>query len=306
MNSKNIDTNLFQRFMNAYSSVSGKANYSASIEKLKDADAVVVLGTRVASDNQKLYEALKLISEKNMAKVVYAHPIEDVAMSNIASQFIKYEPGSEEGVLALLAYHLLKSIDLPESQRAFLDDLDLGYLEAESNIGEEEFEDLLKLFENSKNKVVVVGNDVMAHDRAENIAKICAMIEQNSEFSLLVDSHNEEERSQFHAIEINGKIEEVEDLAEYNGTVIYNLNPTQKSESALRGSEQFARAARISDGDYISILFAGLTINREFKIDSQLKGTIAINPTFDVAIDSRRYKFERSQINKINQRVRVS
>ena len=64
---------------------------------------------------------------------------------------------------------------------------------------------------------------------------------------------------------------------------------------------QFAQAAKISDGDFISVSFGGQTINREFKIEDDLKGTIALNPTFDLAVDASRYKFERSRINKINQ-----
>jgi len=306
MNSENTDAKLFQRFMNAYSSISGKAHYSGSVDKVKDAGIAIVLGTRIASDSPDLYETLQLLSKKDVSNIVYAHPIEDIAMTNISTQFMKYEPGSEEGVLALLAYHLLKDVDLPKSQRAFLDDLDLAYLEAESNTGEEEFEEIVRLVEKSNNKVLIVGNDLMAHNRAVNIAKICALIEQNSQFSLLVVSDSQEKISESNSIDTNAEFEEIEDLPEYNGTVIYNLNPSQKSESCLCGSAQFARAARISDGDYVSILFAEQTINREFKIDTNLKGTIAINPTFDIAVQTQRYKFERSEINKINQRVRVS
>lgn len=306
MNSKNIDASLFQRFMNAYSSISGQVHYSGSIENVKDADAIVLIGAKIASDSPNLYETLKLVSKKESSKIVYAHPIEDAAMQKISTQFMKYEPGSEEGVLALLAYHILKDVNLSEMERTFLDDLDLAYLEAESNTGEEEFDELIESVGKSNKRVLIVGNDLMAHHRAENIAKICAMIEKNSAFSLLIVSDSQEVIGQDSSKECLVELEEVEDLPEYNGTVIYNLNPTETSESSLLGSAQFAQAARISDGDYVSIVFAGQAIEREFKIDNELKGTIAINPTFDINVEARRYKFERSEIKKINQRVRVS
>ncbi|QSZ40944.1 hypothetical protein GJV85_02050 [Sulfurimonas aquatica] len=300
MSSKNLDLELFQRFMNAYSSISARKDYRGSLDKVKESDAIIVLGTRISSESPELYDSLKIASEKNYAKILYAHPIEDVSMQGIATQFMKYEAGSEEGVIALFANYILENSVLPEDKRAFLNDLDLGNLEAESNIGEEEFEGMIQLFENSKSKIIIIGNDVMAHDRAENIAKLCALIENNSEFSLLVIPDERNEISLSSLSEVDGELEKVEELPEFNGTVIYNINRLEDSDSRLRGSEQFARAAKISDGDFISISFAGLTINREFKIENELKGTIALNPTFDIAVDTRRYKFERSEINKIN------
>lgn len=263
---------------------------SKILDKIKDADALIVLGTRISTESPELYNALSIASEKNAAKVVYAHPIEDAAMKNVATQFMKYEPGSEEGVIALLAYHLLKDANLSEDKRAFLGDLDLGYLEAESNIGEEEFEEMTQSFKNSKNKVLIIGDDVIAHERAANIAKLCALIEKNSEFYFLSSING-----------VDGELEEIEELPEFNGTVIYHSNPLESSDDSLRGSAQFARAAKISNGDFISISFDGQTVNREFKVDNDLKGTIALNPTFDITVDARRYKFERSEINKINQ-----
>lgn len=299
MSFTNVDGRLFQRFMNAYSSVSGKENYSGSLEKVKSADAVIVLGTRIATDSPELHNALRVASEKNGAKVVYTHPIEDVAMQNIATQFMKYEPGSEEGVLALLAYYLLADADLSEDKRAFLDDLDLAYLEAESNTGEEEYEEIIESFSTSKSKVLIVGDDVMAHDRAENIAKLCALIETNSEFSLLVVSSDTQSVDVSHNNEVNSDLEEIEELPEFNGCVIYNTQPLTSSDNTLRGSAQFARAAKIADGDFISISFAGQTVNREFKLENDLKGTIALNPMSEIDIDFKGYKFERSKINKI-------
>lgn len=301
MSSKNADAKLFQRFMNAYGSVSGENRYSGSLEKIKDANAVVVLGTRIATDSPAVYDALKTTVENNNAKVVYAHPIEDVAMQGIATQFMKYEPGSEEGVLALLAYYVLADAELAQEQREFLEDLDLAYLEAESNTGEEEFEEMIELFANSDKKVLIVGDDLMAHDRAENMARLCGLIEKNSQFSLYVVSNDNNTITASLDSEIEATLEEIEELPEFNGTVIYHSNPLVESDNTLRGSAQFARAAKISDGDFISISFGGQTINREFKVEQELKGTIALNPTFDIAVDVERYKFERSEINKINQ-----
>lgn len=297
----NSELELFQTFMNAYSSISKLNHYSGSLERVKNSDGIIVLGTRVASEIPELFEALQIADEKNSAKILYAHPLEDIAMQALSAQFMKYEPGAEEGVLALFANYLLRKTDLPSEIKAFLNDLDLGYLEAESNIGEEEFEEMLRLFENTKSKIFVLGSDIMAHKRAQNIAKICALIEKNSDFSFLILPDVKENQEKLLMSDISDKLESVEELPEFNGTVIYNIKREASADNSLQGSAQFARAAKISDGDFVSVSFAGQTISRVFKVHNDLKGTIAINPTFDITVDPRRYKFERSQINKINQ-----
>ena len=426
----NEDARLYGEFMKAYSSLSGKLHHSASMDAVKQADAIIVIGTRIATDNPMVRYAIRTASQHNGAKVVYAHPLEDALMKNTATQFMKYEVGTEEGVMALLANELLQNSDVDEQTRAFLDDLDLGYLEAESNVGDDELKLMTKSFKRAKNHVLIIGSDVFAHKRAQNIAKLAALIEKYSEFSLLIvpnevntagvaltckldidenisnvvaynaegdfimsslkesdlampalnqvegtvvnvdnqvlplnvalsfdgytlndianelglekentidytqeldtskgfksiafddlenflTPHGEDKRGYILdevSCEMDSKIEAIEDLPEFNGTVIYNCNPvlqfnefTNKAhqlekDTSLRGSAQFAAAARIADGDVVEINFASKTIKRVFKLDEELKGTIALNPTFDLGQDFSRYRFEKSKIVRV-------
>ena len=426
----NEDARKFQEFMRAYSTVSGKLHHSGSLDAIKQSDGAIVIGSRISTDNPAIRYALTTASKHNGAKIVYAHPMEDLLIQNVVTQFMKYEVGTEEGVIALLANAILSDADLSDEERAFFDELDLGYLGAESNVGEEEFEQMLKSFSRAGKKVLIVGNDLIAHDRAQNIAKLAGLIEKYSSFSLVVvpndvntlgvslinsldkdediidvvgyNAHgnfvvsslefanlnvpalNQQEgtfvsvdnrvlptnvalsfngytlndialefgirsdetinytkdlnkNSGFKNVEFDslenflspygddmrgyildevecvadGKIESVDDLPEFNGTVIYHSNPvlqfnayTNKTkqlekDSTLRGSAQFASAAKISDGDKIEITFGDETIIREFKLDTDLKGTVALNPTFDIAVDTGRYKFEKSKIVRV-------
>ena len=426
----NEDARLYQEFMKAYSSVSGKLHHSGSLDAIKQADAAIVIGTRIATDNPMVRYALRTASQHNGAKIVYAHPMEDALMKNTATQFMKYEAGSEEGVMALLANELLQNTDVDEQSRAFLDDLDLGYLEAESNVGDDELKLMTKAFARSTKCVLVVGADMFAHHRAANIAKLAALIEKYTDFSvvivpnevntvgvsLLCELDKDEAQSNvvgynaagdfvlssledadlampalnqvegtvvnidnqvlplnvalpfdgyvlndianalglnkeytidytkeldsakgFKAVafddlenfysaygddvrgylldevacEATGELEEVAELPEFNGTVIYNANPvlqfnrfTNKTkqlerDNTLRGSAQFAAAARISDGDEVEIEFASRKIRRLFKQDDELKGTIALNPNFDLEADYGQYRFEKSKIVRV-------
>jgi NADH-quinone oxidoreductase subunit G len=426
----NEDARVFQEFISSYASVSGKLHHSGSLDALKQADAIVVIGSKIASDNPALRYAMTTASKHNGAKIVYAHPIEDVLIQNTITQFMKYEVGTEEGVLALIADAILKDADLSDEDRKVFTDLDAGYLSAESNVGEEEIALMMRSFTRTKNHILVIGNDLIAHERASNIAKLAAMIEKYSNFSLVivpnevntlgvsliceldkdeeisgvvgynakgdfiisslagadlaVGALNQQEgtfvsidnqvlptnvalrfngyelndianccsivkentidytkelnpKAGFKAIEfdklenfltpigedvrgyildevtkdITGKLEAIDELPEYNGTVIYHSNPvlqfnayTSKSkllekDNSLKGSSQFATAARISDGDLVDISFDGKTIQRKFEIDTTLKGTIALNPTFDISIDNGRYKYAKSKIVRV-------
>jgi len=426
----NEDARLYAEFMSTYSSVSGKLHHSASMDAIKQADAIIVIGTRITTDNPMIRYAIRTASQHNGAKVVYAHPLEDVLMKNTATQFMKYEVGTEEGVMALLANELLKNSDVDEQTRTFLNDLDLGYLEAESNVGDDELKLMTKSFQRANKHVLVIGSDIFAHMRARNIAKLAALIEKYTDFSLLIvpaeintagvaltckldidenisnvvaynaegdfimsslkdadlampalnqvegtvvnvdnqvlplnvalsfdgyilndianalgikkentidytkeldnakgfksiafddlenflTPYGEDKRGYILdevTCNMDGTIEEIEDLPEFNGTVIYQCNPvlqfnefTNKThqlekDTSLRGSAQFAAAAKISDGDVVQIHFASKTIQRVFKQDDELKGTIALNPTFDLGQDFSRYRFEKSKIVRV-------
>ncbi|MBA1432512.1 MAG: NADH-quinone oxidoreductase subunit G [Epsilonproteobacteria bacterium] len=426
----NEDARRYGAFMKAYSTVSGKLHASATLEALKQADAVIVIGTRIATDNPGVRYALTTAARHNGAKIVYAHPMEDALMKNTATQFMKYEVGTEEGVMALLTNELLKNSDVDDATKSFLDDLDLGYLEAESNVGDDELALMTKSFARAQKKVLVVGSDMFAHARAQNIAKLAATIEKYTDFSLLVvpnevntigaslicDLDTDENLSNvvaynaqgdyiisalenadlkvpalnqqegtvvsidnrllplnaalafdgyelndlakafgiesentidytkclpqehgFKAVEfdslenflgefgedergylldevtctMDGQLEEVAELPEYNGTVIYQANPVLQFNSftnvtrqlerdtTLRGSAQFAAAAKISDGDEVEISFGNTTQKRLFKLDDELKGTIALNPTFDSGLDHGSYRFLKSKIVRV-------
>jgi NADH-quinone oxidoreductase subunit G len=112
------------------------------------------------------------------------------------------------------------------------------------------------------------------------------------------------------ACEVDGKLQEVDELPEYNGTVVYHANPVLQfnnytaqarqleKDTTLRGSAQFAAAAKIADGDTVEITLQSGTIKRVFQLDEELKGTVALNPTFDMQGVSG-YRFEKSKIVRV-------
>ena len=428
----NEDARQMQNFMKAYSSVSGKLHYTATLQSLKKSDGIIVIGSRIATDNPGVRYAMTTAARHNGAKVVYMHPLEDALLQNTVTQFVKYEVGTEEGVMALLAQTLTADAALDESEKAYMDELDTGYLSAETNVGEDELAMIVKQLMRSKAKTLIIGSDLLAHDRAENIARLAAFIEKHSDFSVLVvpkevntlgvslissldkdepmtdvvgynakgdfvisalgdgdlnvPALNQQEGSfvsidkrllptnvalafngytlndlanamgieavntidytsalpaekgfvamafddleNFYSskgedvrgyalavvdVEADGIVEQVEDLPEFNGAVIYHVNPVLQfnafsaksaqleKDSALYGSASFAAAARLSDGDEVEFGVGGETVRRVFRQNDALKGTIALHPTFDLGLNTvDSYRFETVNFMRVS------
>ncbi len=407
----------YQQFLKAFGSVSGETLYSANLESLGNSKGIIVLGSRINDDNPMVKYHINMASKRNRARVIYMHPIEDSNISNIVTQFIKYEVGSEEGATALLANTLLQDKELPSSLRDFLNDLDIGNISAESNIGEEELTALVRSLDKKAGFTLVVGSDLYNHPRAVQIAKLIGAIQKYSDFDVLLTppatnalgvslictlddkagdytigynavgdfelsclgdgdldmpALNQQEGTLTTvdkrvvptnvALSYNGYVlndianalgleavytiyytsilptkagfkamafdelpfgfdvsgvehrgylltsktvkmveafEELDEIPTYDGAIIYRCNEAgqfnmltnsiealRQDEVYLKGSAQFATVAKITDGDEIEYMVDGIRYKRRFKLDSSLKGTIALHPNYDMGLGS--------------------
>ena len=433
----NEDARNYQKFLQAFTSVTGGSLYGGEVGEVDKSDYIVVVGTRVAEDEPAMKFKINQASKRHRAEVIYLHPMEDESIRTIVTQFVKYEAGSEESVLALLAKAFLAGREVPADVKAFLESLDEGYISAESNVGEEEIAGMLRKAKRKKHFTIVAGADLYAHPEAENIARILGLLEKYADFdviamptmvntlgvSLICDldapgdvsyviGYNEPGDFVLSALENRGDVNmpalnqqegtfttiaktvvpthvalgfegfclndianrlglnkaytidytaelpeesgfqrvafddltagydhegnevrgyalkerardmdavpsEPAELESYDGTVVYICNPNaQKNvftdicenlprETRLRGSVQFATAAKIADGDRVAVELGGETIERTFMIDENLKGTIALMPIFDLGFEGQRfgyaYRFNKAKIKQVSQ-----
>lgn len=181
----NKEAKKYQEFLMNFASVSGTKLYSGSLKTIEDSDFAVTLGCSISADNPMVRFALNIAHNKRSAYVTCMHPLEDESLRNVITQYVKYEVGSEEGLLAMLC-DLVVNEEAREKYKSFFDSLDSGYICGESSVGEEEFGLLYQKLRRKTKPVIVAGADLYNHPRAKNIAKLLGMIAKYSEFDVVI------------------------------------------------------------------------------------------------------------------------
>lgn len=238
----------------------------------KGFDLIVCVGTLPSRHDKTLLESLSTSG----AKLVYLFTMEDQALVKACTFFSRYEVGSEEGVLALLAKSFLLHVKIPKEVNHYFEAIDDGYISAESNLGEEEIEEIEALYKEASNVLLVLGDDIIRHPRATNIAHLAGLIAQYGKAKLLVVGAQPEEVV---TADTQCVLEEIEDLKSFDGVVVYQC-PVQniEEENLVIGSTQFQMAAKVQQGDKITVAMNQEVYPRTFVRDDSLKGVIALMP----------------------------
>ncbi len=108
-------------------------------------------------------------------------------------------------------------------------------------------------------------------------------------------------------------LDDIAEFEEFNGPIVYRCDPQEHfspftaiskelaKKAHLYGSEQFAVAAKLQDGDHVRYEVDGVVFERVFKIDTSMKGTIALNPVYDMGLSwalLSSYRFSKVKFDK--------
>ena len=240
-------------------------------EIISKSDFILSLGTMLSNNKEEVRDSIIESIAKTNAQFVYMHPIDNIDLKLYYTQFIKYEVGSEEGILALLLNTFVKESN--ETIKKYIDSLDLGYLSAESSAGEEEFEEAYDNSLNCKFKTLIIGDDLIEHPRVENIIKFISIIKEYTDFNVIILDNNFEEK--INACR-NLQLEEVEELKSFDGTVIYRLIEDESTQDLI-ASKSFAQIAKVANNDKVYLNYKSSKVEKTIKVDDKLNGTIAIS-----------------------------
>ena len=225
--------------------------------------------------NAKTLSLASLLCEQNpqLAELVkqneflYISCFEDKILG--AENLVRCEIGSASYVLALLCKHSLDAAKFDEQTREYFDELDEGYLSGECNVGEEEFEQIAEFLNGCEN--IVIDSSFLAHADAKNIFEFLQMLGKNV---VLADGEQGEFKT-------NGKLTPLKEPESFDGSVVFFMDETDGSNLSgevkeLIGSASFAAAAKVKDGDIVSVQAEGVEIRAKFKLEPQMKGTVAL------------------------------
>ncbi len=116
------------------------------------------------------------------------------------------------------------------------------------------------------------------------------------------------------AVQANGVVEKLSSIENLSGAIVYNCDPQEHfspltaqsdnltSEAPLIGSETFAQEQGLTEGDTICYSIDGVQFERVFKIDTSMKGAVALNPTFDMGLSTAllsSYRFNQVDLEKV-------
>lgn len=167
---------------------------------------------------------------------------------------INYEIGSEEGVASLLAHALSPEIFHN------IQDFDIGYMSAESNVGEEELEEVLE-FINKDGFTLILTEDFLAHPQSNNILSLLTASSHIAGFSLLISPT---------------ALTPCQPIGESNGIYARIIH---SNNYELRGSRQFALFAKLQHLQKITLNTQGLNTQATFILDESMRGVVALLST---------------------------
>jgi NADH-quinone oxidoreductase subunit F len=256
--------------------------YGVEVKKLDKNGAILSIGTHFFKDNSDLVQGIN--AEKR--ELIYMSAQEDLSLQKTAKAYIKYEVGSEGGVLALIAKTLLKDAQIPQDAKNYLEELDEGYLSAESNVGEEEIEEIINILA-SDSPSLLLGCDLYEHYDADLIAGLIALISRFKPIKVSVLSD----------VELKAKPKTLPPpqtgrLKSFDGTIVY-FYESDEADTKLYGSSQFAIAAQLKDGDKVMIETLSGKFESVFSLDESMKGTIAV-----LGAKKSGYRYESAVVSK--------
>jgi NADH-quinone oxidoreductase subunit F len=256
--------------------------YGVEVKRVDKNGVILCIGTHFIKDNGSLMQ--DIIKEKK--ELIYMSAQEDLSLKKTAKIYIKYETGSEAGVLALIAKSLLKDIEIPQDVKNYLEELDEGYLSAESNVGEEEIEEVKNLLIKDSPSLLL-GCDLYEHHDADLIAGLIALILRFKPLRVSVLSDIELKAEPKTLLP-----QQIGEIRSFDGTIVYFYDGAEEGPK-LYGSLQFAIAAKLKDGDEVSIKTSNGDFESVFSLDKNMKGTIAI-----LGIKKSGYRYETAAVSK--------
>ena len=176
----NREARAFQRFLNFYRDASGQSLYTLDFKDVMASDFVISVGTTLRKDNPNARYAFNNVQKLNKGAGLYFHPVGDTLVPTFGKniEMFTHKVGHEEAALLFIIKLFADQDKIPSSVKEQLDTDFVELLGGDSDAFEKSFEKMMKKKERFS---LIVGEDLYFHEKAENLAKLIAVLEASSE-----------------------------------------------------------------------------------------------------------------------------
>ena len=221
---------------------------------------------------------LALAASFKSAEILSVSPLQD---PHLPGELIKCEIGAQSFVLALICSSFC--------DEQYFADLDAEYLSGESSVGEEEIEQIAEFLQSGCDALLIDDALIQTHPDAENIKAFLSLIA--AKFGVKILSLRGE-RADLGA-QGRANLSPLKEPENFDGAVVFKHDADER----LIGGRYFSMVAKIKGGDRVRIKTPHLNLEKEFILDEELKGTIALLGSGGQGFDG--YNFELAEISKV-------
>lgn len=221
---------------------------------------------------------LALAASFKSAEILSVSPLQD---PHLPGELIKCEIGAQSFVLALICSSFC--------DEQYFADLDAEYLSGESSVGEEEIEQIAEFLQSGCDALLIDDALIQTHPDAENIKAFLSLIA--AKFGVKILSLRGE-RADLGA-QGQANLSPLKEPENFDGAVVFKHDADER----LIGGRYFSMVAKIKGGDRVRIKTPHLNLEKEFILDEELKGTIALLGSGGQGFDG--YNFELAEISKV-------
>ena len=177
----NREARAFQIFLDFYKKASGNSLYTTDFKEVMATDFVMSVGTSLRNDNPNARYAFNNVQKMNKGAGFYFHPVGDTLVPTFGKsvETFTHKVGHEEAALLLIIELFADKDKLPSSVKD-----QLNREELLKTLGKDP-EAFAKSFDKMMKKKtafsLMIGEDLYFHERAENLAKLIAVLEKTSD-----------------------------------------------------------------------------------------------------------------------------
>ncbi len=186
----NPEVRPFQKFLKLYSQASGKSLYNSDSTKAMKCDFVVSVGGALRNDSPGLKYAFNNIQKMNKGAGLYFHPVGDKLIPTFGKnvEVFTHKVGLEEASLYLLLDLFADEAKLPADVKDYIASFENGKLIDMLGGDSEKFmASFDKMMKKKEKFVLMVGEDYYGHPKAENLAKLIALLEETAGFEVVMN-----------------------------------------------------------------------------------------------------------------------